>query len=200
MFANPLVVSVTTPGGAPLAGIPVSFVSQGSAVVVTGSNPAISDANGLASTTVTAGSSGAATTVVASTSNSSVSFNLSVTSFTADYTSAFDLLVLQAVTGISNLRMILAIDDPATTPALTQYGTFFTSILNPGPSLFFTSAYDDLPNYDPSIVTNQSGILTKFYFGAGVLNGTAVFQGYAVYVDGGGQLQVLVTNPAYETF
>ena len=76
-FANPLQVNATDSTGKPVSGVPVSFtVTSGSATVATPN--ATTDANGNASTTVTAGGTAGAVVITANSSGFSVTFNLTV--------------------------------------------------------------------------------------------------------------------------
>ncbi len=76
-FARPLVVEVRNAQGSPVPGVPVSFtVMSGSATV--GSPSAVTDSQGRASTSVTAGSSPGAVVVRAASGSFSVTFNLTV--------------------------------------------------------------------------------------------------------------------------
>lgn len=76
-FAQPVTVRVTNPQGQPLAGATVAFsVTSGSGAV--GQRSVVSDANGLASTTVTAGSNVGALVITAQVGDRTATINLTV--------------------------------------------------------------------------------------------------------------------------
>jgi uncharacterized protein (TIGR03437 family) len=77
-FANPLVVTVTDTGGNPLANASVTFAGNPSGAVTLGTPHATTNAQGEASTTVTAGSTAEAVTVTATVGTVSVQFSLTV--------------------------------------------------------------------------------------------------------------------------
>jgi uncharacterized protein (TIGR03437 family) len=99
-FTSPLVVEVTGSGGSGVPGATVAFqVTSGAATV--GSASVISDANGMASTTVQAGATAGPVTITASSGTFSVTFTLTVRLPGPTNLSVVNGASFQAGTGIS---------------------------------------------------------------------------------------------------
>jgi hypothetical protein len=141
-YAQPLGVLVQTPSGQPVAGQTVAFHAPAG---VLSAASAITNAQGLAQVTASAGSTGGDSLVVASIAGvGCAKFHLTELGLRARFyrhhvyqPTADDALVVQLFHDRAGMPLIIAADVPLASPEYvsTSYGDLFTSILNPAPSL-----------------------------------------------------------------
>ena len=199
---QPCTVRVQTAGGAPVAGVPVTFnITSGSGTIIT---PTMvnSDANGLASATVMAPAVGGAVVLETSTPTDVASFNLFARQFRVTWIPTPGVLVFSAQGGVANMPLTMAFDNSSTPVLTTPFGNLYTSILNPGPDFGAISAYAGVGSFDPTVMTGPTGTWTRAVTGAGALAGSGldlVFQVYGYFIDSTGG-HYWLSNPVYQIF
>ena len=180
---QPLRVSLMTPGGLPMPGIPVTFsVASGDSVV----SPVVvnTDLSGEAATTLTLGTLPINPSVTASAASATpATFNATWRGILVSYYPASNLLIAQVRHSQTNSPFTLAIDLPVAVPyAQTPYGPIWTSIFNPGPGFFAFDGLGLLGPPDPLYKTLPSTpIWSQVFSGLPPTGGlTLTFQAYAL--------------------
>lgn len=196
---DPLVVRMTDPAGAPLAGQAVTFsvVSGGASVP---SQPVMTDANGEAQVFVDMLASPATDPVIeASISGArSVMFSATWRGLSVVYVPIANLLTITLTHSETSSPVSVFTDSPGLPPFTTPYGSIVTSVLNPLPSL---GGFDGLGLVWPALPGVETGatqpVWTQGFTNLPMFGGlTLTLQGYAV--DNSrfpGIDAILVSNP-----
>jgi glucose/arabinose dehydrogenase len=153
----PLTARLQTSGGAPIAGVPVTFtVTTGGGQV--GPQPVLTDAMGLASTTYVASVTDPTNPVVSCTASGAgtATFNLEWRGILMSYetlTSTVTVTVQHSEPS-SPLTVVFEIPPPPAPLAMTPWGPIWTTLLAPGPGLL---AIDGLGLLGPPVPGVASG-------------------------------------------
>jgi hypothetical protein len=197
-FAQPLEVRMTDASGLGLAGIPVTFSRvSGPNVTFSNNGSTVTDANGFASTIVTAApGAGGPVDISINAVNKNVSASLFVQHMNMQAFGQVGVVIFTIDTGWPNVPVTLAVDDASTPTTVTSFGPLCTSILNPSSS-FYAESGDPTAGYGyrPNLVGNTIGRSVQTYFGLQSLFGSGIsanHQSYALRFDQG--VEVFISN------
>lgn len=196
-FDRPLTVKVLDSSGAPLVGETVVFSVQSGGVVL-GSTQALTDANGRALTTLSAGSSTgkAVVNAVAGIGSNVAVFDAFVRGLVVDLPTPTTLSI--AYTHERPFLPILFCSDaplPAPGYVATPFGDLYTSVLSPGPAFGYIDGYGIFGS-DAFATLNNLGVFARSFNLAGLPSGIPyVLQLYLIDPNFDYPANIVVSNP-----
>lgn len=196
-FNQPLAVNLSS-AGSPVAGQTI-FYSVVSGPVALSASSAVTGANGNASVSALAlaGTGGAAVVRAETGPGNFVDFQLFVRHFEMTWVGPLGLLIATWQSEAALTPVLVTLDSPGQPVIPTPWGDICTTILNPGPSFLATSGDPAGPNFDPALITDSVGNLSRSWPGLLALTGTGLslaFQPLLAFIDANGQIDIAIGN------
>jgi hypothetical protein len=201
-YAQPLVVEVRNASGQTVAGQPVAFFAMSG---VTSAASAVTDAQGRAQVTATAGAAGGQVMIVAFAATACARFHLQEVGLRVRSLPLqnFKQVAIQYFHDAAGVPLIVAADSPLAAPGFvsTTYGDLYTSILNPSPPFVALDGLGTFGPSDPTVITTPDWSAVIPLPSAFVPPGAVkVFQVYGLDPALPFPQNVLVSNPQTVAF